>query len=187
MSRTPQDIQNELLVLQAQAGDRKAVRTLIVAWQPRLSALAWRLTREREAARDVVQDAWLAILRGLRKLDDPARFRTWAYRIVAHKCTDWLRRRVVQRQASERMQNAAGTAASFAVGESQDRAGEVDRLREALAALPDEQKTILALHYLDGMSVKEIGTTLGIPAGTVKSRLFAARNALREALERVES
>ena len=113
MTRTHEDIQDELLVLQCQEGDGDALKALIARWQPRLARLAWRLTGESEAARDVVQDAWLAIVRGLKRLDDPARFRWWAYRIVTNKCADWIRRRSVRRIAAQELRDvAASTPAS---------------------------------------------------------------------------
>lgn len=186
MCRTPEDIQDELLVLQCQEGDREALRALIARWQPRFGRLAWRLTREREAARDIVQDAWLAIVRGLRRLDDPARFRAWAYRIVTHKCADWTRRRVTRRTIEREMRDAAASAAGRS-SRDKDSENDVPMLRDALAALPDDQRAILSLHYLDGMSVREIGCVLDVPQGTVKSRLYYARNSLKQALERVKS
>ena len=86
MPRSYEEIQNELLVLKAQAGDRDALKDLVAYWQPRFARLAWRLTNQREAARDVAQESWLAVVRGMKKLDDPASFRSWTYRIVKNKC-----------------------------------------------------------------------------------------------------
>ena len=186
MSRTSEDIQDELLVLQCQDGDGEAMKTLIRRWQPRLGRLAWRLTGEREAARDIVQDAWLAIVRGLRRLDDPARFRSWAYRIVGNKCADWTRRRIVHRAAADKLRDTVESAS----GDPSNRAAaasEVDRLRAALRTLPDEQRAILSLHYLDGMGVSEIAGVLSVPRGTVKSRLHHARSRLKQTLERTKS
>ena len=185
MSRTHGDIQDELLVLQCQEGDEEALKTLIARWQPRLAGLAWRLTGEREVARDVVQDAWVAIVRGLRRLDDPATFSTWAYRIVRNRCADWTRRRVVRRRADRDMREAASPAGDS--NERGDAADDVALLRGAMAELPDEQRAILSLHYLDGMSVSQIAAVLSVPPGTVKSRLFHARNRLKQVLERVET
>lgn len=185
MSKTHDEILDELLVFQCQDGDGNAFKTLIERWQPRLSRLAWRLTGEREAARDIVQDAWLAIVRGLRRLDDPARFRSWAYRIVSNKCADWTRRRVVLRNAAQDMK---ASAARVLDGRSndEDSADEVSQMRHALARLPDDQRAILALHYLDGMRMAQIARVLGVPQGTVKSRLHHARNRLRQSMERME-
>ncbi len=186
MSRTHEDIQDELLVLQCQEGDGDALKMLIQRWQPRLGGLACRLTGEREAARDIVQEAWLAIVRGLSRLDDPARFRSWAYRIVRNKCADWTRRRVVRRAAAKDLQEAAATVGDR-VSTGSDATCDVARLREALSELPPDQRAILSLHYLDGMPVAEIARVLDVPKGTVKSRLYHARNRLKQTLERNES
>lgn len=186
MSRTHEDIQDELLVLQCQQGDAEALKTLITRWHPRLGRLAWRLTAEREAARDIVQEAWLAIVRGLRRLDDPARFRSWAYRIVRNKCADWIRRRVVRRDAVSELQDVAAHAGDDPSTEA-DSVSDAARLRSALAELPREQRAILSLHYLDGMPVAEIAAALDVPKGTVKSRLYHARNRLKQTLERNET
>ena len=186
MSRTHEDIQDELLVLQCQAGDGDALKALIARWQPRLARLAWRLTAERDAAQDIVQDAWLAIVRGLRRLDDPARFRSWAYRIVTNKCADWTRRRVVQRSVTEDLR-AAAVSGSGDSPNGADSTDAVDRIRDALAKLPSEQRAVLSLHYLDGMGVAEIARTLDVPEGTVKSRLYHARSRLKQVLERMKT
>jgi len=183
LRRTQEDIQDELLVLQCQEGDSEALEALIARWQPRFARLAWRLTSEREAARDIVQDTWLAIVRGLARLDDPARFRPWAYRIVKNKCVDWTRRRVVQRAATEELRGRATERADIDPAE-QD---ETRQLRHVIDRLPDEQRMILALHYSEQMSIVEIAAVLGVPPGTVKSRLFHARNRLKEAMERTET
>ena len=130
-----------------------------------------------------MQDTWLAIVRGINKLDDPARFRTWTYRIISNKCADWTRRRVLQRKAAMDLQNATRTE----ITDDNDTQSETDRMRNALSKLPDEQRAILSLHYLDGMNVREISRVLDVPAGTVKSRLFHARKRLKETFERTES
>ena len=159
---------------------------LIARWQPRLGRLAWRLTGEREAARDIVQDAWLTIVRRINRLDDPARFRSWAYRIVSNRCVDWTRRRVVQRKATIELQSTASSAFDESTI-TPDAVDELARMRDALRELPDNQRAILSLHYLDEMSVAQIAQVLGLPEGTVKSRLFHARNRLKQAMERVET
>ena len=91
--RTAEDIHDELLVMGCQDGDGQSLIALVNRWQPRLLCHAMRLTREHEAAMDVVQDAWVAIVRGIRRLDDPACFAPWVYRIVTNKCADWTRQR----------------------------------------------------------------------------------------------
>ena len=95
------EILDEYLVLRGQGGDREAMRSLVDLLHPRLVAHAWHLTGDRNAADDVVQEAWLAIVRGLRRLRDPARFRSWALKIVTFKCRDWIRRAQSGRRLEE--------------------------------------------------------------------------------------
>jgi RNA polymerase sigma-70 factor (ECF subfamily) len=183
MQRSPDDIQDELLVLRCQSGEPAALDALVTRWQPRLWPLAVRLTGDRDAARDLAQDAWLAIVRGLRRLDDPAGFRAWAYRIVTNKCVDWLRRRAVRRDAAAELRGVANAEIDDHRPPVLDGADEVARMRAALRQLPSDQRTILSLHYLDGLSVLEIAAVLDVPAGTVKSRLHKARGQLRTTLQ----
>ena len=186
MGRTHEDIEDELLVLQAQEGDAEAIKTLVTRWHRRIVRLAWRLTAQRDAAGDIAQEAWLAIVRGLSGLDDPTRFRAWAYRIVANKCADWTRRRVSQRRVMSELRHDEIATAARQVTVS-DSASDVARLRDVLAQLPQEQRVVLSLHYLDAMSVMQIADMLNVPNGTVKSRLHHARNSLKKALERIRT
>ena len=193
MTRTPDDILDELLVLRCQDGDARAFEVLVTRWQQPLRRHAWRLTGCPDAASDVVQEAWLAIVRGLRRLDDPARFRPWALRIVTNKCADWTRRQQRQRRVmrSVATENGAAGAPSFAqrrVGEEpvadETDGTEIRRLRQALRELPRDRRAILSMLYLDGLSTRQIAQSLSLPVGTVKSRLYHARSQLRNLLER---
>lgn len=183
MQRLPEDIQDELLVLRCQGGESEAFRLLICRWQTRLQRLVLRLTGNRDAGSDLVQEVWLAIVRGLPRLDDPARFRVWAYRIAANKCADWVRRRTVSREAAPELQRAAIAANDDGRPLESEQADEVSRLRAALRRLPEELRTTVSLHYLDGLSVSEIAAVFDMPVGTIKSRLHNARAQLRKALQ----
>jgi RNA polymerase sigma factor (sigma-70 family) len=119
----------------------------------------------------------MAIVRGLRTLHDPAHFRAWALRIVSNKARDWVRREGARRRA------ARGLEAQLAVAETAPPAGALERARASLAALEPGQRLVLRCFYLEEMSVNEIARALDVPAGTVKSRLFHARNALRARLK----
>ena len=155
----------------------RALELLARRWHPRLLRDATYLTGDAEAARDVAQEAWIGIARGVRRLQDPARFRSWAHRIVVHKSRDWIRRERAGRRAVRR---AADLAEQPAAEQPRD---DIARLRAALAELPADQRTVLSWFYLEEMSVREIAAALSIPAGTVKSRLYHARNALRSCLK----
>jgi len=183
MQRSPEDIQDELLVLRCQGGDGEALNALVSQWHPRLLRFAARLTNDGDAGRDVVQDAWLAILHGLRRLEEPARFRVWAYRIMRNKCADWTRRRSTHRLAVLKLRCGATGQSEDGGQPSLDNADEVSRMRVALRGLPDDERAMLALHSLSGLSVLEIAAIFDLPAGTVKSRLYSARDRLRKAME----
>ncbi len=174
MARDSRKIFEEYLVLCAQDGERAALDALIARWQPRLFRHGLRLLRDDAAARDVVQETWLAVMRGLRRLDDPARFGAWAFRILTRRAADLqrgeARRREVEGQVEPRVPDPPPP--------------ELDALRAALARLPTARRALLALFYVEGLSVADIAEVLGVPAGTVKSRLFHARKQLRAMLER---
>jgi len=174
MTRTPSIILDELLVVQAQSGDRAAFNTLAARWQPRHLAHAGRLVGRTGAAADAVQDAWIAIVRGLVRLRDPARFRAWSMAIVTRRCRD----------AQRRAYRAPDT---VEIDEHHGQLAPTDGthldLRRALAALPVNQRAAVGLYYVDGFTVGEIAEALNTPAGTIKTRLHHARRALRQTLE----
>jgi RNA polymerase sigma-70 factor (ECF subfamily) len=173
---------DELLVLRSQDGDAAAMDELVERWQGRLYRHACRLTASPDSARDAVQEAWIAIVRGLRKLDDPARFGPWAYRILSNKCVDWVRRQSRNRKLDQNLVDQQRPEDGVV-----EQNPELDETRQtvvkALRGLSPAQQGLLALFYQDGFGVGEIAEILEVPVGTVKSRLFNARNALKRALE----
>ncbi len=175
-----------MLVLQCQAGDAAAFEQIAGRWQGRLVAHAARLLGDREAAAEAVQEAWLAIVRGMRRLDDPARFGPWAYRIVRHKCTDRLRRVSRSRSRETELDTEAsaddGGSAEIHV-QDRDRAAAIATMRAAIRELPAEHRTLLSLFYFENFAVAEIAEAMGIPQGTVKSRLFHLRARLRTMMD----
>ena len=175
-------ILDELLVLRSQDGDVAAFETLARRWQPRLLRLARRLTQSPEAG-EIVQEAWLAIVRGLPRLTDPARFGTWAFRIVAHKSTDWIRLRQKSRTLAEKVQREPQPGGLPTTEEEVSRSEDINRLRKALPLLSNGHRRVLEMFYLRATSVQNISEKLGVSPGTVKSRLFHARRILRAELE----
>ena len=172
---------DELLILRCQDGDSLALDELVNRWQGRFFGHACRMTGHQDAARDAVQEAWMAIVRSLGRLDDPARFRPWAYRIVSNKCVDWVRKQGRRRQMDRELVDEQRQVEDLASAKAADKSA--DGLVEALRSLPPERQALLALYYQDGFSVGEIAAILEVPTGTVKSRLFHTRNRLKEALE----
>lgn len=183
MPRTPDDILDELLVLQAQDGRGEAIDALVRRWQPRLMRHARRLTGDRDAAEEVAQEVWLAVASGLRRLRDPAHFRAWVYRIATNKAADWVRRRARERDFRNRagLHEPAAPAHDLKSGDRAEGDERIALLREALRMLPFEHRAVIEMHYGDGLRVAEIAHALDIPPGTVKSRLHYARRKLGDA------
>lgn len=151
-------------------GDARAFALLYKRWHPRLMRLALRLTRNPSDAQDVMQDAALTIARDIHKLRDSAHFPGWACTIVRRRAADHIGREVRQREGETDMPGRDADAASPEAALS---------LKQALERLPDTDRLMLKLFYLDGFRGREIAASLGIPLGTVKSRLHAARQALK--------
>lgn len=183
MERDDEQVLDELLVLECQTGDLDALKQLVDRWQPRLLRYAFRLTHSQDAVPDIVQEAWMAIVKGLARLDDPARFRPWAYRITTRKSVDWIRRQ----QRKRILEQSVVAEPSSHAPPPNDSSGDLGRMQDALAGLPEEERRLLLLHYVEGLAIGEITEVLAIPAGTVKSRLFYSRKKLKNQMERKQS
>lgn len=172
----PGSVLEELLVASAMSGSETAFGQLIARWSPRLVRHAGHLLHDPDAARDAVQDAWVGAARGMRRLRDPARFAPWIFALVSRRCADSVRRAVRDRRLMAQ-------ASAFADEISTDTPDERLDLCKAIARLPVTQRLVVSLHYGEGFGVEEIAAAHGLPVGTVKSRLFAARESLRTFLE----
>lgn len=182
MDRPPETVLDELLVLRAQGGDAQALTDLVRRWQRPLHRHALHLTGHEDVAADVVQETWLAVARGIRRLQDPACFPRWVFQIASRKCADWVRGQQRQRDLAKQRTDSA-----IAERSDEDRSDDVARLREGLKRLPGDRRALLAMCYLDGMSIAAIAQALGVPSGTVKSRLHHARQELKQLLERSQT
>ncbi|MFK8032604.1 MAG: RNA polymerase sigma factor [Hyphomicrobiales bacterium] len=169
----------EYLVTSARLGDRDAFAKLVQLRGPRLLAHASRLLQNREEARDIVQEAWLDILRGLRSLRDPVAFPAWATRIVTRRCARFIRAQQTQRALKAELTEEAKLDAF----EHPPDATDAERVRTEIAALPPKQAATIALFYLEDMSVGEVAMALDVPRGTVKTRLMHAREQLKNVLK----
>ena len=167
------------LVAATRDGNRVAADQLIRVHTPRLTAHATRLLGEAEEARDIVQDAWIEILRGLKGLRDDALFLPWALRIVTRR----VARVIGGRQKDRAIGAQLVVLDETSVAADGPAAAEADMVRRVLATLPAPQRAAMALFYLEDMRVAEVAVALDVPVGTVKTRLMAARKTLRAALK----
>jgi RNA polymerase sigma-70 factor (ECF subfamily) len=134
-------------------------------------------------ARDAMQETLVTAWRQLRSLREPERFDPWLKRIVVNASRQVIRSNS-RRRVREAPASTVDALASRAAPASRDDAAILDL---ALRTLPAEQRSILVLHHLDGHPLAELAEILAIPVGTAKSRLFAARRALADALMREEA
>jgi RNA polymerase sigma-70 factor (ECF subfamily) len=161
----------------ARGGDHEAFEALAMAAGDRLYAIACLILRDRQRAEDAVQEALVHAWRELPGLRDPDRFEAWLRRLLINACAD--EGRYQRRWSTEVRMIRSEPTTDDSAGFLADR----DQLERGFRRLKPEQRTVVVLHFYVGLPVPEIAETLGIPAGTVKSRLHYATAALRAALE----
>src|SRR6478672_7498442 len=166
------------LVEAARNGDREAYVDLIRVRTDRLFAIAQRILRDIDRAEDALQDALVIAWRDLKGLRDPDRFDAWLQRLLINVCISQATRER-RRAANLRVLPIDGPAAPDELISVADR----DPLDRGFPRLAPDQRAILVLHHYLGYAPSEIAETLGIPAGTARSRLHHAHRAMRAALD----
>jgi RNA polymerase sigma-70 factor (ECF subfamily) len=166
------------LVERAQAGDDVAFASLVDLYGDRSYAIAYRILRDVERAQDAVQQAFLLAWRELPRLRDIERFEVWFHRLLVNACYEEHRR---YRRWSLRIRALPvdGPEEPDATVSVIDR----DRLERAFATLSPEHRAVFVLHHHAGMPLASIADVVGVPTGTVKSRLHHATRALRAAID----
>lgn len=185
VNRESERIYDEFLVAAAVTGDRMALSRLVARWHPRLVRHAWRLLGDAERAKDMAQEAWIDIMRGLARLNDVVAFPAWAYRIVTRRCQREFQRR--GRAPIDFDDEALESGAVVPENESGEWAADLSTVMEAISTLPGPQRAALALFYIEDLSVAEIAIATDAPPGTVKTRLMHARRKVRAILEGEDS
>ncbi|HEU4673145.1 MAG TPA: sigma-70 family RNA polymerase sigma factor [Candidatus Limnocylindrales bacterium] len=166
------------LVERARAGDREAFAGLAQLHADRMFSIARRILRDFELAEDAVQEALVAAWRELPRLRDAERFEAWLTRIVVHRCYA-MSKTTRARSAVRRLDPGQDVPGPDALSALHDR----DELERGFRRLPIGHRAVLVLHHYVGLEPTDIAEALGIPPGTVRSRLHYAHRALRAALE----
>ncbi|MGB5318540.1 RNA polymerase sigma factor [Eudoraea sp.] len=162
-----------LLFLQFRAGKRKALSLLVGRYQQRMFAKAYWYTKNKGVAEDIVQDSWKVVLSKSHQLKDPNKFGNWVFQIVARKAIDYLNKNKNERDQLEIWKNTPKPDGSNSLEPR------LAKLTNAISKLPHDQQMVLRLFYLEAYSLKEIALMLKVSTGTVKSRLFHAREKLK--------
>ena len=173
-------LEEALLVAQAQAGNGDAFVQLMHRYDKPLLYYLRRFVPEGDCL-DVHQEVWIDAFRGLRSLQVPEAFRVWIYQIARHKAARFIRNEVAERTAVESLGEEEPIQEPPADGFD---ALEAEAVHRGLQLLPQHHREILVLHYLRDLSTDELAVVLDCPRGTIKSRLYHARLALRRVIER---
>ena len=175
------------LVQQCAAGEEDACTRLVTDHQRMVYQLALHLLGDPQEAQDLTQEVFLKVFRTLAQFRGQAALRTWIYRIVVNQASNrqrwWRRRKKSQQVALDDyavMHGELPEARNFAMPDRVLQQHETsDRVWQALNALPFDQRAVIVLREIDGLSYEEIATSLNVAVGTVKSRLARARESLR--------
>lgn len=163
---------DEDLIALFDAGDPSAFEELVRRHEQRIYNLCLRMLGKPEDAHDATQEAFLAALRKLSAFRGDARFSTWLHRIAVNACYDILRRR--QRRPEEALPEEPGPAP----GDMAESAAEAVDVQAALLGIPEEFRAVLILRDVQDVAYEDIAEILGVPVGTVKSRLHRGRMAM---------
>jgi RNA polymerase sigma-70 factor (ECF subfamily) len=164
------------LVLRAREGRVDAFNALVTRWEKRIYNYLLRLSPDPDEAFDLAQETFLKVYQNLGRLDDPARFGPWLYRIAHNEAMSLLRRRRLEGPAPENApEQATGQAAVFGMASVEVSIA----VRGALALLTEEQREAVVLKVCEGFKFEEIASILDTPASTIKSRVYTGLEALR--------
>jgi len=188
-------LDDAVLVERCQKGDASAMHRLIVRYQDRIYNVIHKICQNRDDAAELTQETFVKFIENITSFRGQSAFYTWLFRIAVNLTYNHCRRRVrlpmqsiqapVRAEATERLE-------AYLAGRSQEDPAQLAQHREigqiilrAMGALPDDQRIVLVLRDMEGMTYAEIAEALDVELGTVKSRLSRARTALRERLEGV--
>jgi RNA polymerase sigma-70 factor (ECF subfamily) len=172
-----QEFIDQILILRCQVRDQRAFEELIDRYQRPLRYFIARLVGNPDLADEVSQETWLTVLSKIHTLRSAATFRVWLYRIARNKVYEKLRRRRVTIELDEDLEAADDTVDEICSFE------DAAKLHRCLEKLKPLHKEVLLLRFLEEMSYEQIADVLGCNIGTVRSRIFHAKLALKKELE----
>jgi len=181
------------LIEQCRQGDAQAFTQLVATHERMVFNLAARLLNDNEEAKDLSQEVFLQVYKTINRFEGRSSLKTWIYRIVVNQCHNrqrwWRRRKKDQGRPIEDL--TAGEEAQLSASRPESgpfedlaRREQARRLQAALEAISFDQRSVLVLREVEGLSCEEIAVALAMPIGTVKSRLARGREALRQELVR---
>ena len=178
------------LIQRILSGDETAFGVLVEKHQKSVHALAWRKVGDFHDAEEITQDTFLQVYKKLPTLKDPYKFAGWLYVIANRLCLDWIRKKnlVIQSLEDTPVEDIEKSSYTHHVSEQSEIAISEQRreiVKKLLAKLPESERTVMTLHYLGEMTVKEISRFLGVSVSAIHNRLYRARKRLKAQEERL--
>lgn len=173
---------DEELLRHTRQGDTEAFGLIVERYQRRVFAVAYGLVHDVEQARDLVQEGFIRAYQAIDRFRGTSGFYTWIYRIVVNLCIDYIRKRAVERDAFSEDPDPIGQPPSTPEAIASRRELQMV-VRRAIQKLPEDQRAVIVLREMEGLSYKEIAQVVDSSVGTVMSRLFYARKRLRDILK----
>ena len=183
------------LIEQARKGNPSAFTQLVRAYEERAIRIAYSFVGNFEDARDIAQEGFVKAYGSLKHFKGDSKFSTWLYRILANLCKDFLRKKKVRRHTGVQVSNEGDGPTPIDKAESKEgsprqhlKDQELEgAIRSACEALPEQQKNVFILRYLDGLSLEEIAQALKLSTGAVKAHLWQACQKMRKMLAPYQS
>ncbi len=170
------------LIKRLQANDLNALGTLFNRYYTQIYRTAVAITHDDAVAEDITQDCFLRLHRYASRIDTSLPLAPWLYRVTVNLAYTWVSRHKKRRVSLETVVDYLTSPARSMPDQAVEVAGLRDEVRQAIAALSFNQKVVVVLHYLNGLSLEDIAQILDCPVGTIKSRLYYARENLRHSL-----
>jgi len=184
-------VHDEELILRLQRGDEWAFQLLVRRFRKKIFSVAYGITLDREESQDIVQEVFLQAYRSIVGFRGDSSLATWLHRITVNRCLNWKRRwarrfKWMHVSTDSTDDDVPTVEIESPLPNPEDRVADAQTRRQienALKMLPEQIRTVFVLRELEGLSYEEIADVTGIKLGTVRSRLFHARQRLKEILQ----
>ncbi len=177
------NLRDRELIIALQSGDLDALGVLYDRHRQLVYRTAFGITGDEDAAADLSQDVFLRLYRFAHRIDARRPLEPWLYRMTANLAYSWLKRRKRWLRPFEDLADwFSGISKSRSLQQRVERDAEAERVQQAILKLPPPQRIVVVMYYINDLPLQEIAGILGIPVGTVKSRLYYGRHALRKYL-----
>lgn len=167
------------LIEKYKSGDSSMLPILVKRWHKEFCKKAYWVIKDADVAKDIAQDSWITIIAKIHTLKNPSKFKGWALRIVYTKSIDYLKKKNLDRIRQNVLQNENNINEELSDNNTVKK-----KLLKAIETLSKDKQNVLRLFYVEDYSLKEISVILNISLGTVKSRLFQAREKLKTIIKK---